>query len=509
MIDIIHNYTLEYIESIPKQKRKSIGQFFTQPEIAKFMSSLMECDKETIKVLDAGAGSGILTATLCERCLEITTIKNIHVDLYENNEDILPVLKKSMDHISNTINSNGKNFTYNIIEENFILYNSNYWHSRETKEENELYDVIISNPPYKKISKSDKESLAMSSIVHGQPNIYFLFIAMATKLLKPEGEMIFINPRSFTSGAYFKKFRQYLFSNVQISNVHLFDSRGDVFNTEKVLQETLILRAVKTAQNVETVKITTSSDATFKEINEIDVHSNLIIDKNTDNLYVLLPANEKEVEVIKLINSWSDTIPELGFKLSTGKVVDFRATEFIKSNKEEGTVPLIWACNFNQNKIIHPVESEKNQQYIADNKNSSSLMLENKDYVLVKRLTSKEEARRVQSSLYFANELNEYKRIGIENHLNYIYKQDGDFEKEELYGLFTVLNSSYLDIYYRILNGSTQVNASEMNSIKIPNINVIKEMGRRVIKENNISVENCDKIIEELFLEDINIRNAV
>lgn len=91
------------------------------------------------------------------------------------------------------------------------MSNDDFWNGREEKLEDDLYDVIISNPPYKKIAKAEPESVVMDSVVHGQPNIYFLFMAMSVKLLKPNGEMIFITPRSFTSGLYFRKFREYFF----------------------------------------------------------------------------------------------------------------------------------------------------------------------------------------------------------------------------------------------------------------------------------------------------------
>ena len=56
----------------------------------------------------------------------------------------------------------------------------------------------------------------------------------------------------------------------------------------------------------------------------------------------------------------------------------------------------------------------------------------------------------------------EFERIGIENHLNYIYKRNGSLSVEEAYGISGVLNSSIMDIFFRMLNGSTQVNAVDI-----------------------------------------------
>lgn len=63
-IDRVFKETLKYLKCAPKTKRKEIGQFFTSMETAKFMASMFsDPHKENLSILDAGEGSGILTAT--------------------------------------------------------------------------------------------------------------------------------------------------------------------------------------------------------------------------------------------------------------------------------------------------------------------------------------------------------------------------------------------------------------------------------------------------------------
>lgn len=85
----------------------------------------------------------------------------------------------------------------------------------------------------------------MSDIVYGQPNLYYLFMALSVNMLKDNGDFIFIVPRSWVSGLYFTKFRQFLFDRLDTRTIHLFQSRDEVFDKEKVLQETMIYHAVK------------------------------------------------------------------------------------------------------------------------------------------------------------------------------------------------------------------------------------------------------------------------
>ena len=62
------------------------------------------------------------------------------------------------------------------------------------------------------------------------------------------------------------------------------------------------------------------------------------------------------------------------------------------------------------------------------------------------------------------------------------------------YGLFVLLNSTLYDSYYRILNGSTQVNSTEINMMPVPPKDSIMEMGRELIGME-LTEQNCDKIV--------------
>ena len=64
-----------------------------------------------------------------------------------------------------------------------------------------------------------------------------------------------------------------------------------------------------------------------------------------------------------------------------------------------------------------------------------------------------------------------------------------------VYGLYVLFNSTAYDIYYRVLNGSTQVNSTEVNSMPMPPMNLIEEMGRKLITARDMSEAACDRIL--------------
>lgn len=90
------------------------------------MAGLMSVSKNKIRLCDAGAGSGILISALCEQILKNTQIKEVAIDLYENDPTVLPLLKENMSIVNAEFNKYDKKLELNIIEENFILANSDY-----------------------------------------------------------------------------------------------------------------------------------------------------------------------------------------------------------------------------------------------------------------------------------------------------------------------------------------------------------------------------------------------
>jgi len=153
MLEKIIELTNEYIESMPKKERKKYGQFFTSMETARFMAGLYNFDEKTgkVSVLDAGAGSGILSCAFIERLETIDSIQEIELTCYENDENVLPLLKRNLEYCKEETK---KNIIVNIIEDNYILSQYlDFNHMLGGNAEPKKYDFVIGNPPYMKNSE--------------------------------------------------------------------------------------------------------------------------------------------------------------------------------------------------------------------------------------------------------------------------------------------------------------------------------------------------------------------
>lgn len=118
-----------------------------------------------------------------------------------------------------------KTLTVNIIEDNYILSQYlDFNHMIGGNAEPKKYDFVIGNPPYMKIPKEAPEATAMPEVCYGAPNLYFIFASMGLFNLCENGEMVYIIPRSWTSGAYFKRFREYFLTEGKLEHIHLLSA---------------------------------------------------------------------------------------------------------------------------------------------------------------------------------------------------------------------------------------------------------------------------------------------
>ena len=95
----------------------------------------------------------------------------------------------------------------------------------------------------------------------------------------------------------------------------------------------------------------------------------------------------------------------------------------------------------------------------------------------MKRFTAKEERRRLVAGIVETKD--SYSPfVGLENHLNYVYRLDGELSENEALGLAALFNSTLVDRYFRAISGNTQVNAAEIRAMPVPPLEIIREIGK-------------------------------
>jgi adenine-specific DNA-methyltransferase len=498
---------ISYTSIVTNEHKKENGQFFTPTPIARLMSSFCNNQEEEIKILDPGSGIGILTCSLIEHLVSKNkNLQYIHLVAYETDVHLVSFLEKSLSYLRQWLLQQNISLTYVLCIDDFALANSKY--IAANNESKDTFDIIISNPPYFKLSKDDERAKAAKIIASGQANIYSVFMAIATQLLTDNGELIFITPRSFASGNYFKTFREFFFQAVAIEKIHLFVSRRDTFNRDSVLQETIIMKGRKKGiPNIQFNQIAVSSSLGLKDIQNPTIklyRSDELIDFSTKEKMLHLPTNEEEEFVINLFKSWSGSLHKYNIQISTGPVVSFRALNFIHDQFQNGTTflaPLFWLHNVDKMSLNWPIQKPNKGQYIKITDESKSILLPNKDYILLRRFSTKDDKSRLIATPFFSSTTkSDY--IGVENKVNYIYRPKGVLEKNEVIGLCALLNSNLFDMYFRTFNGNVNVSATELREITLPPLETIKALGEQIINTNDYSLVSLNNLVNEIF--DIN-----
>ena len=129
--------------------------------------------KNEICILDPGAGVGIFESTFCEHLLSLGKKSKILFTLYENDENLVLLLRKNMRACKRVMADNDFNISYRIINEDFILSNASKNKIKENKcTSKKCYDLVLSNPPYYKINRDDPRIAELKNLSREQSNIY-------------------------------------------------------------------------------------------------------------------------------------------------------------------------------------------------------------------------------------------------------------------------------------------------------------------------------------------------
>lgn len=172
-----------------KDKKVTLGQYYTSSEVADFMVKLTNKPKNS-KVLDSGCGEGVFIGSLLTN--GFTNIK-----AYEIDEAKCRVVK----------NKFGDKVKVECID-----------YLKTPKEEK--FDLIIGNPPYvhwNNINEEIRMRLQTDDFwkkySNGEWDLLYAFIIWSIEKLEEEGELIYIVPYNWFNSTYASSLRKFLIDN--------------------------------------------------------------------------------------------------------------------------------------------------------------------------------------------------------------------------------------------------------------------------------------------------------
>jgi len=386
----------ELTKKISKDEKKKNGIYFTPPETINKTINLLEPYMKNIKeVLEPSCGS-------CEYILSLNEkYKNIKITGIELNNTIYESIK--------TIENNN----IKIYNENFLEYN-----------EDIKYDLIIGNPPYFVMKKTDVDN-KYYKYFEGRPNIFILFIIKSLRILNDNGILSFVLPKSFLNCLYYDKMRKYINDNYQI--LHIIEYNDPYIETS---QETITLIIKKT-------------DKDIKNIEYIIIIEGFTIFGTPENIVKL-----------RLLYNNSTTLNNLGFTINVGNIVWNQCKKEL-SNDNNKTL-LIYSSDIKNKRLeIQSYTNDDKKNYIDRKGDTDPILVINRGYGVGK----------YSFDYCLINEDCEYL---IENHLICI-KYKNKIDKEDLIKLYKKIITSFENKntmeFIHLYFGNNAINTTELYNI--------------------------------------------
>jgi len=482
LLDWVDLLRLDATRRLDQDRRSALGQFLTPARVARFVASMSELNSAQARILDAGAGVGSLTAALLEKlCKSPGPVEEVHVVAYEIDPLLAEYLDDTLGACRDECERAGIGFSWDIRREDFIeaavvsLGEGTLFGGA-----GEDFDCAIMNPPYGKIRADSRERGLLRSVGIEASNLYAAFLSLAATLLGREGELVAITPRSFCNGPYFRAFRRRFFSGMKFSHVHVFSARDRAFEEDSVLQENIVFRAVKESGCTGSVLVTSNDAPGDEPVMTIHVEHDEIVRSDDPDKVVHLITNELDRRVAREAQSFRYSLNDIGLTVSTGRVVAFRAVDFLRKDPDANTVPLVHPGHFRDGFVSWPGNGNgKKAIAIVDCEATEELLIPKGTYVLTKRFTSKEQRRRVVAAVFDPDRV-EARSVGFENHVNYFHARGGGLEPVVARGLAAFLNCTLVDCLFRQFSGHTQVNATDLRSLGYPSLDELERIGAAI-----------------------------
>jgi adenine-specific DNA-methyltransferase len=486
LLSMVEEKRLQLSKSTAAKKKSLLGQFFTPERTAAFMVGLFRDGKGSCRLLDAGAGIGSLSAAFLERWRgDQLHFRHVEVDAFELDATLVGDLSQTLDRYKHS-----DDFVGNIYEEDFIhtavesLSNSFFARPLEN------YTHAILNPPYKKISSNSAHRLALRCVGIETVNLYSAFVALATAMVAPGGQIVAIIPRSFCNGPYYRPFRDFILERAAIRHMHLFESRNKAFRDDNVLQENIII-LLERGERQGSVTVSTSTDDTFADLFQHEYPFDRIVFPDDPERFIHVPTSP-ERNAIELSLAIRYTLADLGIRVSTGPVVDFRVKEHLRDMPEPGTVPLLYPGHFSGQGINWPIEGMKKPNAIERNADTEKWLYPSGFYCVVRRFSSKEEKRRIVATVIDPSALGDAPVLALENHLNVFHENKRGLSEPLAHGLAVFLNTTAVDEHFRRFNGHTQVNATDLKLMKYPSRVALIQLGTWAMGQAALTQDQID-----------------
>ena len=212
--------------------------------------------------------------------------------------------------------------------------------------------------------------------------------------------------------------------------------------------------------------------------------------------FIHLVLDETSAHHARRVRSLPCRLEDLDLAVSTGPVVDFRVKDHLRQEFSPGTVPLVYPAHLRKGRVAWPQVDGRKPNALACSEETDALLMPAGAYVLLRRFSAKEERRRVTATVVLGDDL-PGDVYAFENHLNVIHRHGHGLPERLARGVAAFLNTTAVDQFLRQFNGHTQVNATDLRSLRYPNEPELEALGEAAAPETG--QEQLDDLADRLI----------
>ncbi len=460
--------------------RIRLGRYFTDKNTAATMAaSLCIPEKETLRVLDPGAGTGILSAAIIEEICQAGGVFRIELTAYENDPRFLPMLRDNLERIRKKCRHDyGVRLVADVREEDFFVAGRGI---EEPPAEGEgRYDLILAAPPTGRPAPGSPAKDVMDRLCPRGTDVSFIFSECAAALLAPDGQMSVRLPASFANGANAAPVRRRLFGFAPLIFLSLSaDAEGkmkkDLFCSVRrgELPEEVEVRAIR-GDRIEDLPPIPYDVAVYSK-----------------ECKVLLPKKISDLRLIRAMRALPCRFSDFGLTVRNGLTIETRYPDCLRASRVDGAVPLLHPAGLRGAEILFPTPG-RDKPYVVPR--IPSLAQPNHTMLLVKRVPVASDGRHLVVGVYYSGQLPHDRQISTANKFLCIEAESGEMDAAFATGLTAVLSSSYYERYCALTDAVRRVNVSSLQLLPFPDRKTITAIGQRLLVARNLSLRVLDTV---------------
>ena len=263
--------------------KKKLGQFFTPPDIARFMTS-WAITGSTRTFLDPAVGPGVF----------LDCADHVNSRLAKKAYDVDPLMLDKLE-------KSGQSKTTEILLKDYLL-----------DDLGKKYDAIVCNPPYNKFQQIDNRYELIDTFrnkynikMSGYSNYCVYFLIKSRNELSENGRCCYIIPYEFLNAGYGETIKDYLINSRRVQAIIKIDNTLKVFS-DAITTSCIILIDGKKHESIDFISVSDINKLSNERLYENEVVERKYSDLNSSEKWINYFNSNKRIRKYSNLIPFSD-----------------------------------------------------------------------------------------------------------------------------------------------------------------------------------------------------------